>query len=160
MSGMRYVVTGGTGFLGRHLVTRLLARPGTEAVHVLVRPGCLDRFDRLAPSWDARVAPLVGDLTADDVAALGPIDHVVHCAPNPDATRPVIALAHQLGATLHHVSSIAVAGSHRGAFAEDDFDVAQQLPTAHPPGRVRGRAAGALDARAALPRVPARGDRG
>jgi NAD(P)-dependent dehydrogenase (short-subunit alcohol dehydrogenase family) len=30
---------------------------------------------------------------------------------------------------LHHVSSIAVAGTYRGEYTEDDFDVAQDLPT-------------------------------
>ncbi|KMO71933.1 MAG: SDR family oxidoreductase [Mycolicibacterium rufum] len=147
---MRYVVTGGTGFLGRHIVTRLLARPGTEAVHVLVRRESLGRFERLAQRWDGRVTPLVGDLTApdlgltdDDDAMLGTVDHVVHCAAiyditapeqrqreaNVDGTRAVIALTRRLGATLHHVSSIAVAGSFRGEFTEDDVDVGQELPT-------------------------------
>ena len=32
-------------------------------------------------------------------------------------------------ATLHHVSSIAVAGTYRGEYTEEDFDVAQDLPT-------------------------------
>ncbi|KKF03354.1 SDR family oxidoreductase [Mycolicibacterium obuense] len=150
MSRMRYVVTGGTEFLGRHLVDRLLARPGTEAVHVLVRGQSLNRFAHLAEGWDERVSPLVGDLTApalglDDhqLVALGPVDHVMHCAAlyditapedqqraaNVEGTRSVIALALRLGATLHHVSSIAVAGTFRGEFTEDDLDVGQQLPT-------------------------------
>ncbi|MGC7354137.1 SDR family oxidoreductase, partial [Mycobacteroides abscessus subsp. abscessus] len=73
----------------------------------------------------------------------GDVTHVVHCAAiyditvdeaaqraaNVDGTRAVIALARRLEATLHHVSSIAVAGNHRGVFTEDDFDVAQDLPT-------------------------------
>ncbi|WP_185976222.1 SDR family oxidoreductase [Mycolicibacterium sp. 018/SC-01/001] len=147
---MRYVVTGGTGFLGRHLVDRLLARPGTESVHVLVRGRSLNRFAILAAHWDDRVSPLVGDLTApalglddDELAALGRIDHVVHCAAlyditapedlqraaNVEGTRSVIALARRLDATLHHVSSIAVAGTFRGEFTEDDLDVGQHLPT-------------------------------
>jgi thioester reductase-like protein len=48
-----------------------------------------------------------------------------------DATRSVINLARRLDATLHHVSSIAVAGDFAGEYTEDDFDVGQQLPTAY-----------------------------
>ncbi|MEW5811429.1 MAG: SDR family oxidoreductase [Actinomycetota bacterium] len=147
---MRYVVTGGTGFLGRHLIDRLLARPGTDIVHVLVRGRSLNRFARLAEDWDERVRPLVGDLTApalglgdEQLAQLGRVDHVMHCAAlyditapeeqqraaNVDGTRSVIALARRLDATMHHVSSIAVAGTFRGEFTEDDLDVGQHLPT-------------------------------
>lgn len=151
MTRMRYVVTGGTGFIGRRLVDRILTLPDTDAVHVLVRRGSLGRFENLALGWDDRVQPLVGDLTAPDlgITALtdlnegGGVDHVVHCAAiydiaapedqqraaNVEGTRAVIALARRLDATLHHVSSIAVAGTYPGVFTEDDFDVAQDLPT-------------------------------
>ncbi|PRC59467.1 short chain dehydrogenase, partial [Mycobacterium sp. ITM-2017-0098] len=50
-------------------------------------------------------------------------------AANVEGTSAVITLAGRLDATLHHVSSIAVAGTYRGVFTEDDFDVAQELPT-------------------------------
>ncbi len=147
---MRYVVTGGTGFIGSRLVTRLLARPDTAAVHVLVRRDSAGRFERLAQHWDERVQPLVGDLTCPDlglsdttVAELGHIDHVVHCAAvydltapehrqraaNVDGTRAVIAVTRRLGATLHHISSIAVAGDFGGVYTETDFDIGQNLPT-------------------------------
>lgn len=147
---MRYVVTGGTGFIGRRVINRILSeKPGAE-VWVLVRRGSLARFERLAQTWGERVKPLVGDLTAadlgltdTDVDELGAVTHVVHCAAvydmtvgeseqraaNVDGTRAVIELARRLDATLHHVSSIAVAGNHRGVFTEADFDVAQDLPT-------------------------------
>lgn len=150
MARMRYVVTGGTGFIGRRVISRILSRePGAE-VWVLVRRGSLTRFEQLAQDWDERVKPLVGDLTAadlgltdTDIAELGDISHVVHCAAiydmtvgeaeqraaNVDGTRAVIELARRLDATLHHVSSIAVAGNHRGVFTEADFDVAQDLPS-------------------------------
>ncbi|OMB86494.1 short chain dehydrogenase [Mycolicibacterium conceptionense] len=150
MARMRYVVTGGTGFIGRRVITRILSRdPGAE-VWVLVRRESLTRFERLAQHWDERVKPLVGDLTAadlglsdTDIADLGDVSHVVHCAAiydmtvgeseqraaNVEGTRAVIELARRLDATLHHVSSIAVAGNHRGVFTEADFDVAQDLPT-------------------------------
>jgi NAD(P)-dependent dehydrogenase (short-subunit alcohol dehydrogenase family) len=43
---MAYFVTGATGFLGRNLVRRLLARPDSE-VYVLVRKGSLRRLSQL-----------------------------------------------------------------------------------------------------------------
>lgn len=150
MARMRYVVTGGTGFIGRRVITRILSNEPDAEVWVLVRRESLTRFERLAQDWDDRVKPLVGDLTGTDlglsdtdVAELGDVSHVVHCAAiydmtvgeseqraaNVEGTRSVISLARRLDATLHHVSSIAVAGNHRGTFTEDDFDVAQDLPT-------------------------------
>src|SRR5271163_4869364 len=148
MGCMRYVVTGGTGFIGRRVIARLLGDQPDAEVWVLVRRQSLGRFERLSVQWDERVRPLVGDLTEleltdETIAELGRIDHVAHCAAiyditvgeaeqraaNVEGTRSVIELARRLDATLHHVSSIAVAGDFAGAYTEDDFDVGQQLPT-------------------------------
>lgn len=151
MTGMHYVVTGGTGFIGRRAVSRLLATGPQAQIWVLVRRASLSRFEALAAQeWDERVKPLVGDLAAPNlglndtaIAELGDIDHVLHCAAiyditagaaeqqavNVEGTRAVIGLAERLDATLSHVSSIAVAGDFSGEFTEDDFDVGQQLPT-------------------------------
>ena len=45
---MRYVVTGGTGFIGRRVVSDLLARTEAAEVWVLVRRSSLATFERLA----------------------------------------------------------------------------------------------------------------
>ena len=145
---MRYVVTGGTGFIGRRIVSHLLATRPDAQVWVLVRQQSLGRFERLNAEWDERAKPLVGELpelqlTDETLAELGQIDHVVHCAAiyditvgeaeqraaNVEGTRAVIELTRRLDATLDHVSSIAVAGDFAGEYTEDDFDVGQQLPT-------------------------------
>jgi thioester reductase-like protein/short-subunit dehydrogenase involved in D-alanine esterification of teichoic acids len=151
---MRYVVTGGTGFIGRRAVSRLLTTRSDAQVWVLVRRESLGRFEALASQpgqgWGERVKPLVGDLTAENLGLtdtvideLGSIDHVLHCAAiyditagaaeqqaaNVEGTRAVIGLAKRLDATLAHVSSIAVAGDYAGEFTEADFDIGQALPT-------------------------------
>ena len=152
MTRMNYVVTGGTGLIGSRVITRLLATAPDARVWVLVRRDSLARFERLAARWGERAVPLVGDLTRPDLGLSEQtradlrsrgIDHIVHCAAiyditvgeaaqraaNVEGTRAVIELALALGATLHHVSSIAVAGTFDGEYTENDFDVAQELPT-------------------------------
>lgn len=146
MARMRYVVTGGTGFIGRRVISQILKRDPDAEVWVLVRRASLGRFERLALTWGERAKPLVGDLTAAGLGVtedLGTVDHVMHCgavyditadddaqrAANVEGTRAVIELTRALDATLHHVSSIAVAGDYHGVYTEDDFDVGQDLPT-------------------------------
>jgi thioester reductase-like protein/NADP-dependent 3-hydroxy acid dehydrogenase YdfG len=157
---MRYIVTGGTGFIGRRVVSKILETHPDDEVGVLVRRSSLSRFEELASTWGDQARPVVGDLTEahlgltdEDVDALVPspvaslapggVEHVVHCGAiyditmpeaaqrgaNVEGTRSVIEFAHRLGATLHHVSSIAVAGDFRGEYTEADFDVDQNLPT-------------------------------
>src|SRR3954463_1126479 len=101
---MAYFVTGGTGFIGRHLVERLLDREGD--IHVLVRAGSTDKLDKLVDRWATeraahngtavreRIKPVVGDLneprlgvSEEDLDALkGNVDHFFHLAAVYDMT--------------------------------------------------------------------------
>jgi NAD(P)-dependent dehydrogenase (short-subunit alcohol dehydrogenase family) len=142
-----YLVTGGTGFIGRHLLARLLERDDARVI-ALVRERSVSRLAR----YGDRVEPLVGDLTepllgvtdADRDRLRGSVDHFVHLAAiynmtadeatnraaNVDGTTEALLLAADLGAgCFHHVSSVAVAGNYQGVFTEDMFDEGQDLPS-------------------------------
>ena len=151
---MGYFVTGATGFIGRHLVERLLEREGT--VYVLVREGSRGRLEELRNRWGVdpeRVVGIVGDisqprlgLSDSDIGRLhGEVDHLFHLAAiydmtadaeaqqaNIEGTRHMVELAHAIEAgRVHMVSSIAAAGLYEGLWLEDMFDEAQDLDT-HP----------------------------
>jgi NAD(P)-dependent dehydrogenase (short-subunit alcohol dehydrogenase family) len=150
---MTYFVTGATGFIGRHLVQELLRNREGE-VFVLVRDGSRARLDELIASWEngERVTAVEGDLTASLLgvgdafveAHRGSVDHFFHLAAiydmtvgdeanerlNVEGTRNAVALANALQAgVLHHTSSVAITGEHKGLFREDMFDEGQRLPS-------------------------------
>ena len=141
-----FIVTGGTGFLGRRVVQELLAADSEAIVHVLVRTASVAKFHELTAGWTGgeRAFPMLGDLTAEGLGLIEDApaaDHVIHLgavydmtadeetahAANVMGTRSVLELARESGAVLHHVSSVAVAGDYRGKFFEEDFDLGQRL---------------------------------
>jgi NAD(P)-dependent dehydrogenase (short-subunit alcohol dehydrogenase family) len=150
---VNYLVTGGTGFIGRFLIQNLLARKGA-VVHALIRESSKDKLEDLRERTggnEENLIPVWGDITDEGViapAALkklkGKIDHVFHLAAvydmnmddatadkfNNEGTRNVVQLVNNLGdqVTLHHASSVAVAGRHFvGTFTEEMFDEGQSL---------------------------------
>src|SRR5262252_1204782 len=142
------LVTGGTGFIGRHLLRLLAKRDGVT--FVLVRPGSRERLEALIESISAggSLRPIEGDIT-QPLLGLGDADikrlegaDIYHLAAvydleaseesnqraNVDGTHNVIELAQLLVARVHHMSSIAVAGAlWKGLFTEEMFAEGQVL---------------------------------
>ncbi|HVF63467.1 MAG TPA: SDR family oxidoreductase [Casimicrobiaceae bacterium] len=163
---MAYFVTGATGFIGRHLVEKLLLR--SKPIYALVRPASQSKFDAMREELGANDRKLIaihGDveqpglgLSESDVRKLvGKIDDVFHLAAvydlsasaetqqrgNVEGTRHVVDFAERIGAgVLHHVSSIAAAGLYEGMFREDMFEEAEELD--HPYFRTKHDAEGVV----------------
>ncbi len=148
---MSYFVTGATGFIGRFLIEKLLARRGT--IYVLARKASKAKIEELKerfPEHAARIVPVWGDLTkaklgisAEQTAEMkGKIKHLFHLAAiydlsadaasqqaaNIDGTRNTVEFADAIKAGIfHHTSSIAAAGLYSGMFREDMFEEAENL---------------------------------
>jgi NAD(P)-dependent dehydrogenase (short-subunit alcohol dehydrogenase family) len=148
---LTYFVTGGTGFIGRFLIPKLLDRGGR--VFMLTREQSLGKLEQLRTLWgvdESQLVAVTGELgkprlgvSRATLAALkGRIDHFVHLAAiyditadaeaqveaNVGGTRHALACARAMEAgCFHHVSSIAAAGLYKGTFTEDMFEEATGL---------------------------------
>jgi len=148
---MNYFVTGASGFIGRRLVEKLLAREGT--VYFLILERELPLLEKLYTRWGvdkSRAMPIIGDLTqpklgvsdADLAKLRGTIRHMFHLAAiydlrasaeiqekvNIQGTRNAIEFAEATEVGCFHLtSSIAAAGLYDGTFYEDMFEEAEGL---------------------------------
>jgi NAD(P)-dependent dehydrogenase (short-subunit alcohol dehydrogenase family) len=145
-------ITGGTGFIGKRLVRRLLARE-TGPVFVLIYEPTPELEAALNEFWGEaarRVTLIEGDIgrpglgVSDEEASrlTGKIDDFFHLAAvydlnaepakviaaNVAGVANALAFAKAIGARcFHHVSSIAAAGLYNGVFREDMFAEARGL---------------------------------
>jgi NAD(P)-dependent dehydrogenase (short-subunit alcohol dehydrogenase family) len=148
---MNYLVTGATGFIGKFMLEKLLARGGT--VYVLLREQSrhkLVELEQRYPHSPGKLMAIGGDITqpglgisdADMQEIKSNIDHFIHLAAiydmkadaesqlltNVAGTRNAIQAAEDINAgCFHHVSSIAASGLFKGTFYEDMFDEAENL---------------------------------
>ena len=149
---MTHFVTGATGFIGKRLVKKILARKGTT-VYFLMRDVSVEKVAALLAYWGAdesRAIAVQGDIAqaglgikpAERKKFDGKIKNFFHLAAvydlkadaqtqalvNVDGTRHVVQFANAIKAgCFHHVSSIAAAGMYEGVFREDMFDEAEGL---------------------------------
>jgi NAD(P)-dependent dehydrogenase (short-subunit alcohol dehydrogenase family) len=149
---MSAFITGGTGFIGRRLVRRLIER-GHDTIYVLMRKRDPEAIEALGAFWGVspeRVRFVEGDILKPDLGVSaaeaaklkGRIDHFFHLAAvydleaepasvvaaNVAGVANALAFAKAIGVTrFHHVSSIAAAGLYDGVFREDMFEEAGRL---------------------------------
>ena len=88
---MNYFITGGSGFIGRRLIKKLLERAPENRVYFLMRASHQDKLPDLFAFWNVdeqRAVPIIGDMTlpllggsaAEQEQLRGQIDHFFHLA--------------------------------------------------------------------------------
>lgn len=150
--GLIMLLTGATGFIGQHLIKRLLELQ-PEAMYL-----CVTReqsFGKLLSAFplDSNVIPIAGDVGQPNLGVakelvqgmqLRGVNHFFHLAAvydmkaskeenersNVTGTKEAVGLANQFAQSpcvFQYTSSIAVAGNYDGIFTEDMFSEGQQF---------------------------------
>jgi nucleoside-diphosphate-sugar epimerase len=133
----RYLVTGGAGFIGSHLVEELLRRGETVRVVDNLSTGRRDNLEAAAAAAGAPVPELVeGDLAEASIAAasVAGVDYVLHQAAIPSVPRsvaePIASNRANIDATLQLLVASRDAGVRRVVFAGSSsvYGDAAELP--------------------------------
>ncbi|GAA5317737.1 MAG: SDR family oxidoreductase [Candidatus Pelagadaptatus aseana] len=148
---MNVFLTGGTGFIGKNLISELVKRKGE--IYVLVRESSKYKLDEIAQKYDfepSLLTPVIGDinqpllgLSEESIKDLdGKVDEFIHAAAiydieapaeeqyqsNVEGTRQALALAEQINAKcFNQISSIAAGGLYKGTWTEKMFKEAVDL---------------------------------
>ena len=134
---MRVLVTGGAGFIGSHLVDRLVLRRDEVVVFDNLSSGRMDFLSHHSHAVDREVRLIEGDLLDLDTvtAAMDGIDFVFHLAANPDIRLGTQVTDTDLKqgtiATYNVVEAMRLAGVGRIAFASSSvvYGEADVMPT-------------------------------
>jgi nucleoside-diphosphate-sugar epimerase len=128
---MKILITGATGFLGKQVLSRLLARPETEKIFVVTRQA------KTHPNPKVRIVK--GDVSDPSFWSQEPaqVDHIVHLAANYDFrstmdknyVQNVLPVLHLIDAVrklpkdkrplIHYASTYAVGHGQSGALSEE-----------------------------------------
>jgi UDP-glucose 4-epimerase len=123
MSGSRYLILGGAGFIGSHFVERLLPDRVAEAVTVYDNFSSGREWHLAANQDSAKLRVVRGDVGDLDVltTAMREHDTVIHLASNPDiaraATEPAVDFDQGTLLTHHVVEAARVTGVRRLLYA-------------------------------------------
>ncbi|MFC3964086.1 thioester reductase domain-containing protein, partial [Nocardia jiangsuensis] len=154
-AGRDYLLTGATGFLGAHLLSRLLIRPDAR-IHCAVRATDeQDARNRIAEAMrrfgvageQHRIRPIALDLAEPDVgqrlrdAVPEPLAGIVHCAAqvnhvdeyerlrpaNVIGTAELLRFAAATGTGFHHISTTSIFTGATGPVAESEIATFEQV---------------------------------
>mmetsp|Transcript_9603 Transcript_9603/g.11527 ORF Transcript_9603/g.11527 Transcript_9603/m.11527 type:complete len:940 (+) Transcript_9603:177-2996(+) len=155
--GTIYLMTGATGFIGKHLLECLLRRNMNSLIICVTRPTSKAKLakqvlERHGKEGASRVVALDGniskpnfELSSDILNTLKTagdgVSHFIHLAAsydmtaseevnrlaNVEGTRYAMRLSETIGAKFEYASSIVVAGDFNGMFLESNFDEGQQF---------------------------------
>lgn len=145
----KVLVTGGTGFIGRNLVEKLLEKG--DKVKIIVEPRYVNEFNKIYSEFkkkynniDQRFGMLVGDITKKDLGLkkIPEADSLYHLAAiylidvnkdlaekvNVDGTQNVVDFVYKMDLEdFNYISTCYVSGNRKGLILEEELDKGQEF---------------------------------